>query len=445
MSDAPSEIPPLEAAALPKVSADTGESGRSPRSTAGRTFEAFQYKDYGYFWVGACLSNAGTWMQNVAQGWLVTQLTGSSFWVGMVGFAGGLPILFLALPAGMLADRMDRRRLLLASQTLVMLLAFGLAYVIQVSSLTRGNWGLMTWILGVAFLTGIGMAFSFPAWQAMIPDLVPRETLLNAVSLNSAQFHAARLVGPAIAGLLMARLGIASAFWANAVSFLAVIGALLVIRTRHGQPHHSGAGVAETTWQRLTGGLTYARKNLAVAVLLVSVTITTFFGLPYLVLLPLLVKGPLHGGSATYAYLVAANGLGSVTGALGVAYLARLAHRPTLIRFGLVVFGAAAIGIALSERVWLTACLMPIAGAAFLTMQSAVNTGIQINTPAHLRGRVMALFILCFLGVMPLGSLAFGALGDVVGVRWAIAVGEAVCLVWGVILLTRPRLLAALV
>ncbi|MBI5016178.1 MAG: MFS transporter [Deltaproteobacteria bacterium] len=444
MSDAPSEVLAVEAAALPLDSKRDGEPGRTPWTTAGRTFEAFQHRDYRYFWAGACLSNVGTWMQNVAQGWLVTQLTGSSFWVGMVGFAGGLPVLFLALPAGMMADRMDRRRLLLMSQTVVMFLAFGLAYVIEVSSLTRGNWGLMGWILGAAFVTGIGMVFSFPAWQAMIPDLVPSETLLNAVSLNSAQFHAARLVGPAIAGVLMARLGIASAFWANAVSFLAVIAALLVIRPRYAHPPHSGAGAAETTWQRLTGGLTYARENLSVAVLLASVSLTTFFGLPYLVLLPLLVKGPLRGDSGTYAFLVAANGLGALTGALGVAYLARLAHRPTLIRVGLIVFASAALAIALSGRVWLTACLMPVAGGAFLTMQAAVNTGIQASTPAHLRGRVMALFVLSFLGIMPLGSLAFGALGHVLGVRAAIAVGETACLAWGLVLLTRPKLLAAL-
>lgn len=410
---------------------------------AGRTFEALSYKDYRYFLAGAWFSNAGTWMQTVAQGWLVTQLTGSSFWVGMVGFAGGLPVLFLALPAGMLADRFDRRRLLIAGQILVMLLAFALAYVVQVGSYARGNWGLMAWILGIAFLSGIGMAVSFPAWQAMIPDLVPREMLLNAVSLNSAQFHAARLVGPAIAGVLMARLGIASAFWANAVSFLAVIGVLFVIRPHSSAaPQTTGSGT-ETPWQRLTGGVTYARDNVAVAVLLLSVTITTFFGLPYVTLLPLLVRGSLRGGSDAYAYLMAANGLGALAGALGVAYLARVAHRPTLIRVGLVVFSAAAIGIALSRSLWLTACLMPVAGAAFLTMQSAVNTGLQFATPAHVRGRVMALFVLAFLGVMPLGSLVFGALGHAIGVPAAIAVGEAVCLVWGLVLLARPRLLAA--
>jgi predicted MFS family arabinose efflux permease len=159
--------------------------------------------------------------------------------------------------------------------------------------------------------------------------------------------------------------------------------------------------------------------------------------------LPLLVKGSLRGGSDAYAYLMAANGLGALAGALGVAYLARVAHRPTLIRLGLLVFSAAAIGIALSRSLWVTACLMPVAGGAFLTMQSAVNTGLQIATPPHVRGRVMALFVLAFLGVMPLGSLAFGALGHAVGVPAAIAAGEAVCLAWGLVLLARPRLLAA--
>lgn len=409
----------------------------------GRTFESLQYSDFRYFLSGACLSNVGTWMQNVAQGWLVTQLTGSSFWVGMVGFAGGLPVLFLALPAGLLADRVDRRRLLIVGQTLVMLLAFLLAYRIQVGPLDRGNRDVMVWILWVAFLTGTVMALTFPAWQAMIPDLVPRSALLNAVSLNSAQFHAARLVGPAIAGVLMAWWGIPSAFWANAASFLAVLWALFVIRPRRDMaPSPAGPGI-ETTWQRLTGGLTYARENLTVGILLVSVCITTFFGMSYVVLLPLLVAGPLHGGSATFAYLMAANGFGALAGALGVAYLSKTAHRPTLIRMGMLVFSATTIAIALSRSLLLTGCLMPVAGAAFLTMQSAVNTGLQITTPPDIRGRVMALLVLSFLGVMPLGSLAFGTLGHVIGVPRAIAAGGAVCLAWGVVLWVRPGLLAA--
>ena len=409
----------------------------------GRTFESLQYSDFRYFLSGACLSNVGTWMQNVAQGWLVTQLTGSSFWVGMVGFAGGLPVLFLALPAGLLADRVDRRRLLIVGQTLVMLLAFLLAYRIQIGPLDRGNRDVMVWILWVAFLTGTVMALTFPAWQAMIPDLVPRSALLNAVSLNSAQFHAARLVGPAIAGVLMAWWGIPSAFWANAASFLAVLWALFVIRPRRDMaPSPAGPGI-ETTWQRLTGGLTYARENLTVGILLVSVCITTFFGMSYVILLPLLVAGPLHGGSSTFAYLMAANGFGALAGALGVAYLSRTAHRPTLIRLGMLVFSATVVIIALSRNLLLTSCLMPVAGAAFLTMQSAVNTGLQITTPPDIRGRVMALLVLAFLGVMPLGSLAFGALGQVIGVSRAIAAGGAVCLAWGIVLWVRPGLLAA--
>ena len=436
-----------------EASAATGEArpdeertpggGRRLRSAAAGTFEALGYRDFRYFWAGAWLSNAGTWMQSVAQGWVVAQITGSSFWVGMVAFAGGLPSLFLALPAGVMADRLDRRRLLLVGQTLMMLLAFWLAYLIQGRPLLAGDWNLIAWITAVAFLTGMAMALTIPAWQAIIPDLVPRETLLNAVSLNSAQFHAARLVGPAIAGALMARLGIASAFWANAVSFLAVIWALIVIRPEGSASPDLAQTGTETARERLLGGLTYARTNVSVGVLLLSVAIGTFFGLPYLTLLPLLVKGPLGGGSAAYAYLMAANGLGAVGGALAVAALAKAAHRPTLIRAGLLVFSISAIVIALSRSLWLTACLMPLAGAAFLTMQSAINTGIQIATPRGLRGRVMALFVLAFMGIMPLGSLAFGALGHAIGVPWAVAVGAAVCLVWGIALSLNPRLLAA--
>ena len=163
----------------------------------------------------------------------------------------------------------------------------------------------------------------------------------------------------------------------------------------------------------------------------------------YAVLLPLLVVGPLRSGSGAYAYLMAANGSGALAGALGVAYLSRTAHRPRLIRLGLVSFSATVIVIALSRSLLLTACLMPLAGAAFLTMQSAINTGLQIATPPDIRGRVMALLVLSFLGVMPLGSLAFGALGHFIGVPSAIAAGGAVCLLWGIVLLIRPKLLTA--
>lgn len=428
---------------------------RAARAAAGRTFEAVGYRDYRYFWIGAMFSNIGTWMQNVAQGWLVTQLTDSAFWLGMVMFASGLPTLFLALPAGVLADRLDRRRLIIAGQVVIMLLAFWLAFLVQTSSLERGNWGLVGWVMAITFLTGAFTAVTFPSWQAMVPDLVPRETLLNAISLNSAQFHAARLIGPAIAGAFMARLGLPSAFWANAVSYLAVIWALAVIRPLHagedkasGPGQQAGAGssaaagatgASESVMSRLTGGLRYAREHTHIAVLLLSVAITTFFGMPYVILLPLFTKVVLRQGSAAYAYLMAANGFGALVGALSVAYLARVAHRPTLVRLGLIAFSVSAMSVSLARSWAVAAPIMFVAGAAFLTMTSAANTSLQAASPRHVRGRVMALFVLSFMGIMPLGSLAFGAFGHAVGVPTAVAAGASVCLVWGIVLTARPR------
>lgn len=416
---------------------------RQPMGHTARAFEALTYHDYRYFWAGAMLSNAGTWMQSVAQGWLITQLTGSAFWLGVMMFASGVPALFLALPAGALADRIERRRLIIVLQAAIMLLAFWLAYLVQTSPIAPGNWRLVGWVLAITLGTGVLTAVTFPAWQAMVPDLVPKETLLNAISLNSAQFHAARLIGPAIAGTLMAQLGLASAFWANAVSYLAVIWALWVIHPAQDRSAAPGAD-SETAMQRLTKGLTYARENTSVAVLLTSVAITTFFGMPYVILLPLFVKEVLHQGSHVYAYLMAANGLGALVGALAIAYMARVAHRPTLVRVGAVSFSVTVILVSLSRSYWVAMPLMVLAGAAFLTMQSAINTGLQATTPPHIRGRVMALFVLSFMGVMPLGSLAFGSVGHLIGVPAAMAIGGAVCFVWGLVLTTRRRLLAGI-
>lgn len=439
--DPAEETPVLEA----DVVEPTAEIIAEPmRAAAGRTFEALKHRDYRYFWIGALLSNIGTWLQTVAQGWLVTVLTGSALWVGGVMFVSGLPTLFLALPAGVLADRLDRRRLIIAGQVAVMLVAFWLAYLVQTSRVVQGDWMLVGWVMVAAFLTGVVTAVTFPAWQAMVPDLVPQETLLNAISLNSAQFHGARLIGPAMAGALMARLGLASAFWANGVSYLAVIWALWIIRPRQARAPVPDGAHREGIWERLLGGVHYARENTSIAMLLLSVSVMTFFGMPYVTLLPLFVKETLRGGSDAYAYLMAANGFGALVGALVVAYLARVAHRPTLIRYGVLAFGVSVLAVSLT-RTWLVALpVMFVAGAAFLTMQSAINTALQAATPPQIRGRVMALFVLSFMGAMPLGSLAFGALGHAIGVPQAIAAGQVVVLAWGALLWVRRGLLDAL-
>jgi MFS family permease len=419
------------------------------QSTAGRMFESLAYRDYRYFWIGAWMSNVGTWMQNFAQAWLVTQLTNSVFWVGAVGFAGGLPVLFLALPAGALADRLDRRRLLIVCQTLVMLLAFWLAYLVETAAyktlgsaqtaIPAGNWPLVWWVLGIGLLAGMVGAVNFPAWQAIVPDLVPEGSLLNAIALNSAQFQAARLLGPAIAGSLIGSLGMASAFWANGVSFLAVIWALWVIRPARRTAPRSGR---ESTWHLLTGGLRYARQRPVVSVLLFQVATLTFFGMPYILLVTVFSKRIFGPAVGLAAGLMVANALGALIGALGVSYLARRAHRPTLIQVGMLVFSVTIILFSFSRSYVLSLALMVVAGAAFITMQSATNTGLQTATPPHIRGRVMALFVLAFMGVMPFGSLAFGALGDTVGVPSAILAGAVVCLGWGLVLTAKPSLLA---
>jgi len=395
------------------------------------TFASFAHRDYRYFFGGSLISNTGTWMQNVALGWLVFELTHSSTKVGMVNFLAGIPVIFLFMLTGVLSDHLDRRRLIIIGQVLLMVqaAAFGLLY--QTHAIT------LPWVWGLTLLGGIVSAFMFPAWQAMVPDLVPRSELLNAIALSSAQFNGARLVGPMVFAAVYAALGMSRVFYVNAVSFLFVIGALAVIRPL--QQHHDRP--VESAWRTVSAGLNYVREHRHIGIHLLSVAMISFFGLPFSTLLPGLASASLGLAGTGYSVLVGFNGMGALIGALAVASLPRTVARESIIRYGILVLAGGIIALAFSHHFALSAAILVVMGAAFLAANSSLNTNLQTAVPAPLRGRVMSLFVLAFMGMMPFSALAFGALGDAIGDANALLIGAAALLVYAVVLLARPGLL----
>lgn len=401
-----------------------------------KTFESFGYRDYSYFFVGALLSNIGTWTQTVALGWVVYQLTGASTSLGLVNFLTGVPVFLLTLLAGSLADKLDRRKLLIVSQIILMGQATAFAVLNQTGHIT------MAWIYGLSLAGGVVSAFMFPAWQAMVPDLVPRSSLLNAIALSSAQFNAARLVGPMVTAAIIAafsaneQLGITAVFTINAVSFLFVIWALAVIRPNQVRraadaPHDGGLGA----------GVRYARKHPHVAMHLLTAVMLTIFGMPFMTLLPAFAADTLGLGSTGYSALMGFNGAGALIGALVVASLPRSVRRERIIRYSITAMAVGVLALSFLRSYALVAVLLVALGAVFLATVSSINTNLQTAVPNELRGRVMALFVLSFMGMMPFGSLAFGWLGDQIGVTQSIFVGAAVLLAYCLFLLSKPRLL----
>jgi MFS family permease len=404
-----------------------------------RTFESFRFRDYRLFFSGALLSNVGSWMQTTALGWLVFDLTSKSSSLGIVNFLAGAPIFFLTIFTGALADHVNRRILLILTQIVLMLQAVMFGWLAMSGHVT------MAWIYGLSLVGGIGQAFTSPAWQAMTPDLVPRDLLLNAIALSSAQFNAARLVGPMAAAVVIwvfghsQSSGVTEVFWVNAASFLFVIWALTVIRPKQQARPDSG----ETPVQMLMAGVHYAAAHRRVWMHLLTATMLTIFGMPFSTLLPSIARGTLGLGASGYSGLMAANGLGALTGALLVASLSHTVHREVIVRSGLTVMALGALVLSFSRSVPLTMVALAVMGVAFLATVSSINTNLQTAVPPHLRGRVMSLFVLSFMGMMPFGALAAGTLGDAIGTSWTILGGALVLLTWGVFLFIRPDMLCS--
>jgi len=390
-----------------------------------QAFRALRNPNFRLFWSGNFLSNIGTWMQNVAQGWLVLVLTNSAFWLGVVGFAGSIPFLIFTLFGGVIADRVDKRRLLLVTQTVMMALAFLLAALAWFKG-ADGRPLIRVWEVAlIAFLNGTAMSMNAPSYQAMVPRLVRREDLTNAIALNSAQFNMSRILGPTLGGYAMVAFGVAGNFFLNGVSFLAVLWALTRIRYPDERPARH-----ESVWASLRGGFAYLHGERQMFVLVWMTATASLLGIPFLTFIPYFAKVQLNAGERGLGLLLAASGLGAVLGAMTVAILGSIRHRGRVLTLAGVCFFSAIIGFSFSRSFALSECLALFEGYSAILMISSINVSIQHLSSDEMRGRVMSIYATSFLGLPPLGALLAGELSR------HIATGQALAMMAGLAALT---------
>lgn len=392
-----------------------------------RTLAAFTYRDFRVLWFGAFTSTVGTWMQKVAQSWLVFDLTKSSFFLGLDDFLGQLPILLLTLLGGVIADRHDRRRLLLGSQYVQMATAFTLAALILFGQVHV--WHILT----LSFIAGMAQAFGGPAYQSLIPTLVGKKDLPNAIALNSIQFNLARVFGPILAGFAMT-IGAAACFGLNGLSFLVVIAALMSLRLKHIKPAQQ-----KPILEEMKGGIAYARSQPAIIALTILAFLTTFLGLPLLTFLPVFTREIFHGDVNQFAHMMAFSGAGAVVGALVVAWCGKFKHMGFALLVVQAAFGALIVGFALSRVWWVSCLLLFLAGAALIVVFSMTASLVQLVVPDNLRGRVVSIYMVAFRGGMPLGSLASGYVASQTSAPAVLAVNGALVSVVAVYFLIRSH------
>ena len=369
------------------------------------SFDSLRHRNYRLLWTGALLSNTGTWMQNVALSWYVLVRTNSAFWVGLVNFANFIPLVLSPI-GGLLADRVSRRRLLLIAQSWMMVQAAALTVLVTTGAATAPI------VLAITFGMGLGIALHGPTWQAFVPTLVPRESMVNAIALNSAQYSLARVIGPGIGGALIALAGAGLVFGINAVSFLAVLAALVLVRPEGGLEATDAVPPAG-----LKEGFVEAWRNREVRALIAAITVTSLFAAPISALLPVFARDEFGVGAGGLGVLFATMGAGSVLGALT---LARVGARRRQVRPVAVAMVVASV--ALGVFAWapgMAAALPPVfvIGAAYLFLISAANSGIQLSIADAVRGRVMSIFIVAFGGFYPIGALVAGAAAEAYGPR----------------------------
>jgi MFS family permease len=380
---------------------------------------ALRHRNYQLFFAGQSLSLVGTWITRIATSWLIYRLTGSALLLGIVGFCGQIPTLFLAPVAGVFVDRWDRHRVLVVTQVLSMIQSFAQAWLALAGIITVAE------VLALQVCQGIINAFDTPARQAFVVTMIEdRADLPNAIALNSTMVNASRILGPSIGGVLIAAVGEGWCFLVDGISYLAVIASLLAMRVTPPARRQTETRVLD----ELRTGFAYVTGFKPIATALILLALVSTMGMPYTVLMPAVVTKLLHGGPHTLGLLMTMAGLGALGGAV------YLASRTTVVGLGRVIaaasalFGLGLVAFGFSRVLWLSLLIMPVVGAGFMVSLAATNTVIQTLTEEHLRGRVMAFYTMSFLGTAPLGSLLAGVLADRIGEPVTIVVGGVACL-----------------
>ena len=401
-------------------------------------FRALSHRNFRVFWIGAFLSNVGTWMQAVAQGWLVLHLTNSAFWLGLDAFMATAPGFVLTLLGGVFADRIDRRRLLLYTQVVAGLTALVLAALVATEVVNRWM------VLGFSFVTGCCMSLASPSYLAMTYDLVGREDIANAVAMNSTQFQLSRVVGPALAGVAFRVFGLAGCFFANGLSFIAVVVALWMVRTERPSNVSARVGKQRAIWRDLMEGLRYVRNRPRVSSLLLLAAVNSLFGAPYFSLVPIYARDIFHLGETGLALLMGTAGAGAFLGALLVAYLGDIRRKGWFVLGGAIVFGICITGFGVSSRLTLSLLFLFGLGFALVVSIAITNTLLQKLVTDQMRGRVMSMFLLSFMGTMPIGNILAGTASNHYGPQPTLAVGGFVITIVGTAVLIFNRRLREL-
>ncbi|HEX9545126.1 MAG TPA: MFS transporter [Pyrinomonadaceae bacterium] len=399
---------------------------RAPARSVARTgmFRALSHRNYRLFWTGAFLSNCGTWMQAVAQGWLVLQLTNSAFWLGLDAFMATIPGFFLTLLGGVFADLVDRRRLLIYTQIVAGLAALALATLVWTGLVNRWM------VLGFSFVTGCCMALASPSYLAMTFDLVGREDLANAVALNSSQFQLSRVIGPVLAGVGLSLFGLAGCFYVNGLSFGAVVISLSMVRFE--RDSHALAAPAHAVsdrralWKDLVEGFRYVRNRPRVSSLLMISAVNSLFGAPYFSMIPIYARDIFHLGATGLAWLMGMAGAGAFCGAALLTILGDFRRKGWFVLGGSLFFGAFLTAFALSTHLRLTYVFLFCLGFAIVTSVAVTNTLLQKLVTDEMRGRVMSMFILSFIGTMPIGNIIAGSASHRFGAPHTLAVGGVI-------------------
>jgi MFS family permease len=398
----------------------------------GGVLSALGERDYALTWSGALISNIGTWVQTAALLWFVKNVFGTNFWVGAVNMANFVPVLFVVPFAGSFADRYNRRWVIIYGQIVMMVGALMLGIA---ASLGLDNKAVI--IVTVAII-GVAFAFNFPAWQALLPDLVNREDLLNAIALSSAQWNLARFIGPVIGAAILAYFSASTAFYVNAASFLFVIVALLYIHPSRGHIEKSD----NTLWGHMRLGWTYVWHRRWMVNILAALGLVSFFGYSYFVLVPSLVQDVLNRGSAAYGFLLGLTGLGAVLGAPLVTVLSRHVKERDIFKIATLALGLGLIAFAASRTYWLSCIISVILGAAYLVTGAAVNSVLQGCSEREMRGRVISFYIMVYIGVFAVGGQFMGFLADLLeSTPWSLFIGGVGCVLVAAILTFVPGLI----